>query len=173
MEYGLQIGGNFIRNILKPQPEEIDLEEIDLRLRVMHRFSCDPKSLTVYQHVCLATMLATRAGASDEVIQWTRHHDDHEGVITDIPGPLKQLIRRETPILQMIEDALDLAICQKRGIPYPTMDVKHQVHQYDKLAETLEWTLVLGNPLAAWSQPIPKWLDEGTAKRYVNLVNTN
>lgn len=155
MPYALSMGRHMIHDIMDPQPSQIDLEEIEIRLRGMHRFSNDPRALTVHTHRALVRNLASMAGESERIIQWCWHHDDHETVTGDIPGPLKALIGTETKLLKTVEHHLDRAICQARKIPYPSRSVRTAVHKYDKQAETIEWTLVLGNALADWNAPVP------------------
>lgn len=163
--YGLKIGDGFIRDLMNPKPEEIDLAAIDGRLRSARRFTNNPAALTVWQHVHLVRMIAEklqdiRSAFQTEVLVWCRYHDDHEGIIGDIPGPLKFLIGQHTGVLDSIEHGLDQAICKARGISFPSYPVKQHVHAYDKMAETIEWVYVLGEPLADWNWPIHRTLDE-------------
>ena len=155
MPYGLNMGRHMIHDILNPRPDQIDLEEIEVRLRKMHRFSNDPQALTVHTHRALVRKLALMSGESARVIQWCWHHDDHESVTGDIPGPLKALIATETKLLKTVEHHLDRAICQARSIQYPSRNIRTTAHKYDNMAETIEWTLVLGNDLAVWNAPCP------------------
>jgi hypothetical protein len=143
-----------IHDIMEPLASQIDLEAIEARLRNMHRFSNDPRALTVHTHRVLVRNLAHLAGEPDRVQEWCLHHDDHEAVTGDIPGPLKALIGTETSLLKTVEHKLDHAICEARQIRYPSRSVRTRVHVYDKRAETIEWTLVLGNDLADWNAPL-------------------
>jgi hypothetical protein len=154
MTYALKMGRHMIRDILNPTPDEIDLVELEVRLRTVRRFSNDPRALTVHQHRALAHELATYENETSRVKQWCWHHDDHEAITGDIPGPLKALLGTETPLLYKIEEKLDLAICEARGVEYPSAAARTVTHRYDKQAETIEWTMVLGNDLAPWNEPV-------------------
>ena len=161
MPYTLKLGQFLIEDILNPKPEQMDLHAIEERLRVMRRFSNDPKALTVHQHRVLVTTLAQRCGYhGGEVQEWCWHHDDHEAIIGDIPGPLKALIGDHTPILNQIEAKLDEAICIARCLRHPTDHVRRAVHYYDKMAETIEWLHVLHQPPARWNMTCPLNTDE-------------
>ena len=154
MPYGLFIGTKLIPDLLNPQPDQIDLEAIEERLSRTFRFSNNKDALTVNQHRHLVCYLAREAGEPEEVLRWCLYHDHHEGIIGDIPGPLKHLIREWTGILEAVEFALDVAICRAAGFDYPGVDVRATVHHYDKLAETVEWVGALGQPLQPWCKPV-------------------
>lgn len=156
----LKVGEKMVQNIMDPKPEEIDLSAIDERLRLMHRFSNDPRALTVHQHRHVASSLALLHGAPAEVVQWCLYHDDHEAFIGDIPGPIKHIIRCETGILDRIETGLDRAICKARKIRYPDHEVRQRTHLYDKAAETVEWIYHMGQPRRDWNAPTPPGMDE-------------
>ena len=153
--YCLQVGKSLIHDIMNPQPEQIDLQAIEDRLRIMHRWSNDPRALTVHQHRHLVAMLAREMGEREEVIDWCLHHDDHEAITGDIPEPIKAIIRHETDVLRRIEDGIDRAICKARGVPFPARTTRELVHQYDKAAETIEWRWVFWNPRAEWNAETP------------------
>jgi len=167
MPYTLKLGQFLIEDILNPKPEQMDLHAIEERLRVMRRFSNDPKALTVHQHRVLVTTLAQRCGYhGGEVQEWCWHHDDHEAIIGDIPGPLKGLISDYTDILRHVETGLDRAICLARRIAFPTDDTRRRVHIFDKAAEAIEWLWVLNQPPQRWNAAIP--VDEHTARELLD-----
>jgi len=158
--YALKVGDRLIDDILNPHHTQIDPDAIDARLRVMRRFSNDPAALTVHTHRALVTKLAEHRGEPLAITQWCWHHDDHEAIIGDIPGPLKALIGDHTPILNQIEAKLDEAICIARCLRHPTDHVRRAVHYYDKMAETIEWLHVLHQPPAGWNMTCPLNTDE-------------
>lgn len=157
--YGLQIGRFFIADLLNPLPEQIDTLAIRERLVAMKRWSNDPHALTVFEHTMLVMLLA--GGLRDHpeemheaVIFWCEHHDDHEAITGDIPGPLKALIGQETAILEAVETGLDQAICAANGWTPPSAELRAVVHAYDKMSETIEWLYVFGNDPAPWNYPL-------------------
>lgn len=154
MKYSLLIGGCLIDDIMAPHHTEIDYDAIDERLRRIHRFSNDPRALTVDQHRRLVRKLAAHAGEDDAILQWCYHHDDHEAITGDIPGPLKALIAQETGLLHGVEIALDRAICEARCLRYPDDRVRRTVHKYDKAAEAIEWVHKMGQAPAPWNAPM-------------------
>jgi hypothetical protein len=173
--WGLQIGEHFIRDLLNPSPDEIDISAIEHRMIEAKRWSNHPKALSVYHHsllVCeLAQTLRSHPNRLDsEVFWWCRFHDHHEGITGDIPGPLKNLIRGETAILEVIETGLDHAICHKLGWPPPSPEVRALVHDYDKQAETIEWRYVLGHDPEPWNYPLDSRLTPDLCRQL--LVST-
>lgn len=165
--------GRHLLNVLDPKPELIDLDAIESSLWVARRFSNNPRALVVRQHTGMVEKLAIHLNAEPAVVEWCRHHDDHEGIIGDIPGPLKHFlnlaaIQGNTTTLDEIEIRLDAAICTARGIAFPDSEVRKKVHFFDKLAETLEWLFVLGEPQAIWNMPFRNWLSGEEAQGFVD-----
>lgn len=162
MACSLSCGSKLISDVLNPRPEEIDVEFIDSHLFRIQRFSGSPKALSVGHHVRLAAAVARFSGADPAVVGWLERHDDHEAIIGDIPGPLKAIIAGETSILTTIETRLDVAIWEARGggyeLPYGAGSawVGRVAHGFDKMAETLEWHLVMGNPIMPWCKDVPR-----------------
>lgn len=162
MPVALQFGSKLIRDITRPEPSEIDVAEIRPRLAQIRRFSNNPISLTVFEHVRLCVLLSRALRMPDEITQYLYHHDDHEAIIGDIPGPLKALIAAHTNVLAEIENALDKAIWEARGKGYRlpgTADAFAKAHHIDKLAESLEWRLVMFQPKQPWNRPFPPEID--------------
>lgn len=155
MAYALAIGQKLIRDIVNPTHEDIDVTELWPRLSVTRRFSNNPAALTVLEHVHLVALLAAKCGMPEDVQWWCLHHDDHEAIITDIPGPLKHLIAEHTNILSVVEERLDLCICQAMSHSYPDQHVRKIVHIFDKMAEAIEWQWVLGYNREPWNLDIP------------------
>lgn len=169
--------GEKVVDLLNPQPEQIDLTAIERALWTAHRFSNNPKALKVRQHTGLVKDLAVILKAPPRVVQWCEHHDDHEGVIGDVPGPLKSYIEHghaphgafngDLLTLSQIETKLDWAIACARGIEPPDDDLRGLVHFYDKMAETLEWLFVLKRDPEPWNRPWSEYLTHNEAMTFV------
>jgi hypothetical protein len=167
----LKIGGGVI-DVLDPKPEHVDLDAIERNLWTAKRFSNNPDALVVRQHTHLVALLAKRQKEHPFVIRWCGHHDDHKGVIGDIPGPLKSWINTRMGhfTLDDVEAMLDRAICHRNMFPYPDKELRDRVHFYDKLAETLEWRFMLGHGPEPWNKPFLNWISEAEARRMVEDV---
>ena len=161
--------GSFSLDVLNPDPLKIDLAQIERNLWTVHRFSNNPQALVVRQHTKLVSKLAVKMKEPVDVVDWCKHHDDHEGIIGDIPGPLKSWLntRMIFPTMDDLEEGLDRAICSARSSAYPDQELRRRVHFYDKLAETLEWLFVLGEPRADWNKPFENWISEAEARRMI------
>lgn len=162
---GHQIGSLMI-DLLDPKPEQMDLPVIYRNLSNMRRFNGHPKALTIRQHSELVVKLVELDRnygfpTNDEghfwnyCRDWARHHDDHEGILGDIVGPVKSLISSRCNILEITEVKIDKALCLIRGTEYPSDAVRSMVHRYDKAAETIEWSHALDHPLEPWNAPCP------------------
>lgn len=157
----LKVGDRFVPDILNPRPEDVDLFGLERRLQVARRFANTPESLTVWEHSALVMSIAMACGESREVVRWCRYHDFHEGVIGDIPGPLKLLLAAHTNLLPVIEKRWDIVIAQVGGFDYPDAETRAVVHHYDKVAETVEWQVILGETPEPWNKLIlPEQLAE-------------
>lgn len=168
--YCLKVGDHLIRDIMNPTPGQIDLRAIDDRLGRMKRWSNDPAALTVKQHVNLVVLMMQERGEPEELIAWARHHDDHEAIIGDIPGPIKAIIAQETNILWRIEDGLDRAIATARGVKLPSHTGRRIIHRYDKASETAEWLWVMNQPPAEWNRALPPDITEDRMKELLQLA---
>lgn len=153
---GLRTGRHLV-DLENPKADQIDLDAITTRLAYIRRFSGDPAALTVSQHSRLVHLLAMKAGAAPEVVTWCVCHDFHEGIIGDIPGPLKAYLREFTSALGDLEERLDAAIAMALGVDTPSAEVRRRVGVFDRQAETLEWLYVLGFDPQPWNVWIPDY----------------
>lgn len=166
--FGAWIGTKMIENLLDPKPEEIDLSAVYENMQTQYRYSNCPRALKISQHVWVVRRLyeldCAGQGITPDpaVVDWCEHHDDHEGIIGDTIDPLKQIVCQRTPVLIEIETKLDVAICQARGVEYPSFEVRQAVRPYDKLAATIEWLYCLHRPSRPWHSAIPAWLSVPT-----------
>lgn len=177
MTHGLHFGSLFIKDLLDPKPEEIDITAIIPRLRVVHRFSNNPNALTVYQHRELVALMASHGKIHPghlhtEVVTWARHHDDHEAITGDMAGPMKSLLSEYTNVWSRVENGLDLAICASMGIQSPSGEVRRIVHMYDKMAETIEWQYVMMQPPESWNAALTSHFDTAFISKALKFVRS-
>lgn len=147
-------GKRLIEDIMNPKAEEIDLEHIELALRRVYRYSAAWGALTIHQHRVMTREIAKFYGVDREVVTWAYHHDDHEGIIGDLVSPLKTVLRSQTDVYDQLTRGLDYAICDARGLPYPTPSIREHVDVFDRVAGAIEWVYGLGNDREApWIHP--------------------
>lgn len=170
----LQIGEKVV-DLLDPRQDQIDLRALEQNLWTIRRFSSNPVALILRQHTSLVRALAVHLKGSAAAIAWAEYHDDHEGIIGDIPGPLKSYIEHsadpERLSLNDIERKLDGAIAAARGIALPDDFTREEVHFYDKLAETLEWLFILKRPPEVWNKVWQNYLSDNDASAMVHKAS--
>ena len=175
--FGVQIGSKLIADLRTPKAEEIDLEGLEAALKTLRRFSSTPGALVVWDHeiVVEELMKAIDPSMPEEVLWWGRHHDDHEGVIGDLPGPFGRLINEYTDIVSVTKGNLDRVICAAHGRPYPSFTTRSRVSPYDRLSETLEWRFLLGHPQRPWNVNLdafhPAWNENGLRSLFLAIVD--
>jgi len=131
------LGGILVPDIDNPRPEDVDVEFMRMRLDYIRRFAGHPDALSVSQHQRLCGLLALRIGYPAQVVQWAKHHDDHEYVTGDIPTPVQVAIGKAR--VRALQERWDVAICGALGIPVPTPAVRKQVAVVDAVAFAIEW----------------------------------
>jgi hypothetical protein len=158
MPLALKFGSKLIEDLTSPKPHEIDVEAIHARLARTKRFCNDPDSLTVMEHVRMCVLIGRVLRVRRGLLGYLYHHDDHEALIGDIPAPVKALIATQTNVLAKLENDLDIAIWEARGrtyeMPETTQDF-NDCYRIDKLAETLEWRLMMGSNTVKWDRLVP------------------
>ena len=137
----LKLGSKWVDDVANPKASEIDDVYMNERLRRNHRFSDNPKALSIYHHSHLVHDLAKAGGEVGDVLDWAKMHDCHEYVTGDIPTPIKRLMGDR---IGMIERAWDRALCESAGVKYPTESTREIVKKYDKISAIIEWYYILG-----------------------------
>lgn len=106
-------------NLLNPQPEDIDINDIATGLSRIVRFSGQRRHcVTVAEH-CVNGSFAV----PDEHKLAFLLHDASEAYLGDIHGPLKHFL----PDYCAIEDQLQRVICAKFNVVYPFAECIHLV----------------------------------------------
>ena len=147
------IGSNRNRRIdfLKPDPAEIDIEDIADGLATAFRFrGLTSVPYTVAQHCALASF-------NCEHPLEALLHDAHEAYMGDVPRPLKKLLGREW---YEIENRLQAAIATKFGISAAMRpevklidDILLATEHRDLQPNSLAWTIDLPRPLERINLP--------------------
>lgn len=120
-------------DVLKPDPSQIDLQDIASALSKLCRFGghCR-KFYSVAEHSILTAELMRQHRSSDlMLIRWALLHDASEAYVVDIPRPAK----RQLSEYIKIEDAIQRAIAERFDLPWP---MPEEVHDVDNNILSLE-----------------------------------
>jgi 5'-nucleotidase len=102
-----------------PRPENIKIEDVAGGLSKVCRFAAQSlEYYSVAQHALLVRRLVVESG-HPELALAALHHDSHEAYLCDIPSPLKEKIRADTPIYERVCDTFDRVIAETFGFEYP------------------------------------------------------
>lgn len=109
-------GGQAI-NLLEPDPDTIDLEDIAQSLSRLCRFNGHTRiPYTVAEHsIMVGYLMLYLHPRNREAFLWGLLHDAAEAFIGDIPRPVKRLFSG----VREMESRLMKAICKKFGLDYP------------------------------------------------------
>lgn len=120
-------------DVLKPDPSQIDLQDIASALSKLCRFGghCR-KFYSVAEHSILTSEMMLQCKSSDPLlIRWALLHDASEAYVVDIPRPAKRHLSEYIKI----EDSIQRAIAERFGLPWP---MPHEVHEVDNAVLALE-----------------------------------
>jgi len=121
------MGGRVYMNLLEPDPNLMNIEDIASSLSKLCRFTGKCSELyTVAQHSILVSSLCPSYLAYVGLM-----HDAAEAYLGDVSKPLKQLL----PNYLVIEDRFELALAQRFQLPYPRPT---EVDEADRRAFTIE-----------------------------------
>lgn len=120
-------------DVLKPDPSQIDLQDIASALSKLCRFGGHCREFySVAEHSILTAELMRQHRSSDlTLIRWALLHDASEAYVVDIPRPAK---RQLTEYIR-IEDAIQRAIAERFDLPWP---MPEEVHDVDNNILSLE-----------------------------------
>jgi hypothetical protein len=98
-------------NLVDPQPEEIELEDIASALSKVCRFGVQPRRFySVAHHAVMVRDIVVQAGRPD-LAAVALHHDSAEAFVCDLPKPLKDLMEDENDFAyDRVSKRLDRAI---------------------------------------------------------------
>jgi len=134
-------------NYLNPRLDQISSADIAEGLSKVCRYSgqVPDKFYSVAEHSILCSYFVPEHLAMQALL-----HDSAEAYTSDIPSPIKQIIRGETDILDRIEDALTRVIFKKFSVdPYSDDDpISPEVHEADAYVFVQERNQIM--PKAPW-----------------------
>lgn len=128
------------------QNYEFPLDDIAHSLSLMCRFNGHiPQFYSVGQHSLFVSWMMGDLSTRMQFLGLT--HDVHEHVVSDIPNPVKQLMKSKYDFdFGKIEDEIDLAFFKKIEIDAPTVEEKKIIKYYDMLALKFEKDFLKKSP---------------------------
>lgn len=157
-------------NILKPDPEMIDLKDIACSLARQARFNGHTRFFySVGQHSCLGAQVSPTKDVALQML----HHDSTEAYIGDLVSPVKALL----PDFELIESRIQWAICKRFGLEWPLPKI---VKQIDRRLLATEVRDLVTHDLASWGierdEPydftVIPWPSEVTEARFLELAKS-
>jgi len=120
-------------DVLNPDPSLVDLKDIASALSKLCRFGGHCREFySVAEHSVLASVMMRQCKSNDPLlIRWALLHDASEAYVVDIPRPAK----RQLSEYMRIEDAIQRAVAERFGLPWPMPD---EVHEVDNAILALE-----------------------------------
>jgi uncharacterized protein len=117
---------------------EFPIEDIAHSLSMMCRFNGHIHQFySVGQHCLFITHMMSNESDRMKFLGLT--HDVHEHVVSDIPNPVKQLMKSKYNFnFGQIEDEIDLAFYKKINVEPPSETEKNNIKYYDLLALKFE-----------------------------------
>lgn len=120
-------------DVLKPDPDLIDLVDIAAALSKLCRFGGHCRHFySVAEHSVLASDLIQQSYPDDNALaKWALLHDASEAYMVDIPRPVKRQLKEYV----RLEDAIQETIARRFDLPWP---MPKEVHEADGDMLTLE-----------------------------------
>jgi hypothetical protein len=120
-------------DVLKPDPQLIDLVDIAAALSKLCRFGGHCRHFySVAEHSVLASDLIQQAYPGNQMLaRWALLHDASEAYMVDIPRPVKRQLLEYV----RLEDAIQETIATRFDLPWP---MPHEVHEADNEMLALE-----------------------------------
>lgn len=140
-------------NLLKPRPQDVDIESVAHGLSQIVRWTgqCS-EPITVGQHSCLCCDMGPPEHKFSLLC-----HDMQESLVNDCSRPLKDLI----PQYSAIEHRIEKMMCRKYGIPYPhppivkEIDIRMLLTEMRQFIKGSDWKLYPSQPfdikIKVWS----------------------
>ncbi len=157
-------------NILKPNPQDVKIEDIACALARQARFNGHTRFFySVGQHSCLGAEVSP----TKEIALHMLFHDATEAYVGDLVSPVKALL----PDFEIIESRIHLAISEKFNLEYPLPKV---VKQIDRRLLATEVRDLITKDLKSWNIaedepfdfPIIPWPPEVTEARFLEMARS-
>ena len=112
-------------DVLKPDPELIDLRDIAAALSKLCRFGGHCRQFySVAEHSLIASQwMSQRTNGDSTLSAWALLHDASEAYMVDIPRPVKRQLQEYV----RLEDAIQEAIAERFSFPWPMPKEVHEV----------------------------------------------
>lgn len=137
-------------DILKPSPSIIELQDIASALSKLCRFGghCSQFYSVAEHSILAAELMRQRHGDNQTLLRWALLHDASEAYVVDIPRPAK----RQLGDYARIEEAIQRAVAERFGLPWP---MPSEVHEVDNDILSLELRAYMPNQPDALLPPLP------------------
>ncbi len=137
-------------DILKPSPSIIELQDIASALSKLCRFGghCSQFYSVAEHSILAAELMRQRHGSNQTLLRWALLHDASEAYVVDIPRPAK----RQLGDYVRIEEAIQRAVAERFGLPWP---MPKEVHEVDNDILSLELRAYMPNQPDALLPPLP------------------
>jgi hypothetical protein len=154
-EYEIEtFSGQFV-NTDNPDPATIKLEDIAHALANTGRWGGHSKRFySVAEHAVFVSVRLERLGYSRECQCWGLHHDDHEAYFTDVPRPIKPLLKGYAELTTDMDAAIAVAL----ALPTLTTSEQAALKDVDTEALWIEARDLLPSRGKRWQTPPPEGL---------------
>ena len=119
----------------KPESSQISIVDISHGLSMQARWCGQLEEFySVAEHCVMVAEILEHAGHQELAFAGLLH-DAHEAYTSDIPSPVKQILK---PLITEVEEKIDTAIFAKFGLSYPTEEQKAIIKGADNLSLLIE-----------------------------------
>ncbi len=107
-------------DVLKPEPALIDLADIASALSKLCRFGghCQQFYSVAEHSILVSRLVRQQKSGAPMALAWGLLHDASEAYVVDIPRPVKRHLKEYIAI----EDAIQQAVAERFGLPWPMPD---------------------------------------------------
>lgn len=151
-------------------PDMVCIEDVAHALSLTNRFTGHTKqAYSVAQHSVLVSLIC-----KPEHALWGLLHDAAEAYMADVSRPVKKAVREVSPVLDLIESGIMVAVCRKFGLPLTMPDNVNRCDE-DMLAhESHAFFSHHGHLYPKWQHYAPNWWEcrEDELCRQRNIIDS-